>query len=72
MSPVAPRLRDAPVPAPVLRWQEAVHTPGIYDMEVDTSRLSPEACAALIREHLDSGPGPTAFPRLAALATTHG
>jgi chloramphenicol 3-O phosphotransferase len=25
-----------PVPAPVLAWQQEVHSPGIYDLEVDT------------------------------------
>jgi chloramphenicol 3-O phosphotransferase len=58
----------APAPAPVLRWQREVHIPGIYDMEVDTSALSPESCAAVIRERLEHGPPPTAFLRLAALA----
>ncbi|HYN89821.1 MAG TPA: hypothetical protein VER55_14910 [Ardenticatenaceae bacterium] len=57
---------DAPVPEPVRLWQEAVHVPGIYDLEVDTSLLSPEACAALIRQHLETGPVPSAFQRLAA------
>ena len=60
---------DAPVPQPVRLWQEAVHTPGIYDLEVDTSVLSPEACAAVIRQHLEHGPSPSAFQRLAAMAT---
>lgn len=59
---------DAP-PPPVLLWQQEVHRPGIYDLEVDTSLLSPEACAAAIRQHLDQGPPPTAFPFLAAQAT---
>ena len=62
---------DAPVPQPVRLWQEAVHSLGIYDLEVDTSVLSPEACAAVIRQHLDQGPPPSAFQRLAAMATTH-
>ncbi len=59
---------DAPVPRPVRLWQEAVHIPGIYDLEVDTSLLSPEECAELIRERLDHGPAPTAFQQLAAMA----
>jgi chloramphenicol 3-O phosphotransferase len=59
---------DGPVPEPVRRWQEAVHTPGIYDLEVDTSVLSPEACADAIRRRLDDGPPPSAFRRLAAMA----
>ncbi|HET8631577.1 MAG TPA: hypothetical protein VFL91_29500 [Thermomicrobiales bacterium] len=57
-----------PVPAPVRRWQRAVHEPGIYDLEVDTSVLSPPECAAAIRRRLDEGPPPTACRRLAALA----
>ena len=28
----------AGVPEPVRRWQDAVHVPGIYDLEVDTQR----------------------------------
>ena len=59
---------DAPVPHPVRLWQEAVHTPGIYDLEVDTSALSPEGCAEVIRQHLEHGPPPSAFQRLAAMA----
>ena len=63
---------DAPVPQPVRLWQEAIHTPGIYDLEVDTSVLSPEACAAVIRQHLEQGPPPSAFQRLAAMAAIDG
>jgi chloramphenicol 3-O phosphotransferase len=54
-----------PIPPPVLRWQQAVHVPGIYDVEVDTSVLSPEESAAVIRRCLDEGPPPSAFRRLA-------
>lgn len=57
------------VPPPVSLWQQAVHLPGIYDLEVDTSALSPEECAAVIRRRLADGPPPSAFQRLAALAT---
>jgi chloramphenicol 3-O phosphotransferase len=53
------------IPEPVLRWQRHVHQPGIYDLEVDTSVLSPEAAASLIRERLD-GPPPMAFRQLTA------
>jgi len=59
---------DAPPPDPVLRWQSAVHDPGIYDLEVDTSVLSAAECAALIRRRLETGPAPTALRRLAAMA----
>lgn len=61
---------DDPVPPPVRLWQREVHTPGIYDLEVDTSVLSPEECAAAIRRHLDGGPPPSAFQQLASMATT--
>ena len=59
---------DDAVPEPVRRWQEAVHLPGLYDLEVDTSILSPEQCAELIRTRLSGGPGGTAFALLAASA----
>lgn len=59
---------DGSVPDPVKRWQEAVHVPGIYDLEVDTSRLSPEECAVLIAQRLESGPPGIAFRRLAGIA----
>jgi chloramphenicol 3-O phosphotransferase len=60
-----------PPPRPVLLWQEAVHTPGIYDLEVDTSVLDPKACAETIRQYIEHGPPPTAIQQLAALATAH-
>lgn len=43
---------DGKVPEPVALWQQLVHDPGIYDLEVDTSILSPEECAKLIQERL--------------------
>jgi chloramphenicol 3-O phosphotransferase len=61
---------DGEIPEPVRRWQRAVHQPGIYDLEIDTSAVTPAAAAALIRERLD-GPPPTAFRELAEdLATS--
>ncbi len=55
-----------PIPAPVQRWQDAVHAHGIYDLELDTSALSPAQCAAAIRACLEDGlKSPTAFERLA-------
>jgi chloramphenicol 3-O phosphotransferase len=60
---------DGSVPPPVRLWQTAVHTPGIYDLEVDTSVLSPAESAALIRKRIEEGPAGTAFQRLAAAAT---
>jgi chloramphenicol 3-O phosphotransferase len=58
--------QDAPPPAPVQRWQQVVHEPGVYDLEVDTSLLTAQECAALIRQRLDSAAPATAFARLAA------
>ena len=60
---------DGSVPQPVRLWQQAVHEPGIYDLEVDTSVLSPEECADMIRQRLEKGPPPSAFQRLAAMST---
>ncbi|MCB9149663.1 MAG: chloramphenicol phosphotransferase [Caldilineaceae bacterium] len=57
-----------PVPAPLLRWQKAVHQPGIYDLEVDTSVLSPEECANVILARLQNGPASIAFQQLAQLS----
>lgn len=37
---------------PVRRWQEAVHGDWTYDLELDTSRLTPEECAAAIAARL--------------------
>jgi chloramphenicol 3-O phosphotransferase len=58
---------NQPVPGPVRLWQQAVHDPGIYDLEVDTSLLSPEACAEVIQRRLEDGPRPAAFERLAGI-----
>ncbi len=55
---------DGTVPDVVHRWERAVHDPGIYDLEVDTSTQTPAACAVAIRHRLDAGP-PTAFAALA-------
>lgn len=65
---VAGTAEDA-VPAPVLAWQQAVHTPGIYDVEVDTSVLSPEACADAIRRRFAEEAPPTALERLRATSS---
>lgn len=59
----------APIPPAVERWQIEVHRPGIYDLEVDTSALSPLECAAAIQRRLDEGPPSSAFRQLTALAT---
>lgn len=57
---------DGSIPGPVALWQQAVHIPGIYDLEIDTSVLSPEESADLIRRHLQVGQPPSAFKDLAA------
>jgi chloramphenicol 3-O phosphotransferase len=54
-----------PIPAPVRAWQAAVHAHGLYDLELDTSKLSPGECAAAIGAALDRVVRPTAFERLA-------
>ncbi|HEY4108029.1 chloramphenicol phosphotransferase CPT family protein [Puia sp.] len=54
-----------PVPFPVQLWQEKVHEPGIYDLEVDTTDASPEAAAAIIGAHLHlCKPTANAFDKL--------
>jgi chloramphenicol 3-O phosphotransferase len=58
---------DGSVPEPVRLWQKAVHEPGIYDLEVDTSVLSAQECAEVIRRRLESGPAPVAFHQLSAM-----
>lgn len=59
---------DGSVPAPVLRWQDAVHRSRRYDLEVDTSLASPMECAALVSDRLATGPPATAFAQLAGSA----
>lgn len=60
---------DDPVPLPVRLWQEEVHRPGVYDLEVDTSLLSPAQCADTIRRRLQQGiVRPSAIEHLAQTA----
>ena len=63
---------EEPVPLPVQLWQREVHLPGIYDLEVDTSLLSPGECAEVIRSRLEHGPPPEAFQRLAGRSPGRG
>ncbi len=65
----AARAVDGAVPLPVAAWQKSVHEPGIYDMEIDTSILSPEAGAELIRVLLKTTAAGRAFRQLAAMAS---
>ncbi|WP_059103033.1 chloramphenicol phosphotransferase CPT family protein [Shouchella shacheensis] len=60
---------DGKVPKPVRLWQELVHVPGIYDLEIDTSVLSPEESAHLISQRLKNGPRPTAFQRIEGMGS---
>jgi chloramphenicol 3-O phosphotransferase len=43
---------------------EKVHQPGIYDLEVDTSQLSPAECALKIKELVTAGQPPTAIRKV--------
>ena len=47
--------------------QRATHAHRGYDIEVDTSAMSPEECAAVIGRRLASGPRGTALSAIAAL-----
>jgi chloramphenicol 3-O phosphotransferase len=58
------RTQDGAIPEVVRRWQHEVHVPGVYDLEVDTSAMSPEDAADAIGRRLRAGP-PTAFADLA-------
>jgi chloramphenicol 3-O phosphotransferase len=58
---------NEPVPEPVIRWQSAVHTTGLYDLKIDTSVTSPTEAAGLIIARVRSLPrGTTVFERLAS------
>lgn len=57
---------DGNIPKPVSLWQQLVHQPGIYDLEVDTSMNSAGECANIIRRRLE-GPSPTAFHRIESM-----
>jgi chloramphenicol 3-O phosphotransferase len=54
-----------PIPPPVVRWQREAHGGWAYDLELDTSRLSPTECAAAIGERLRGGPPGRVLPELA-------
>lgn len=45
---------------------ELVHQHGIYDLEIDTGRHAPAACAAMIGDRLDGDQPPRAFAELRA------
>ncbi|KZL05035.1 Chloramphenicol 3-O phosphotransferase [Pseudovibrio axinellae] len=50
--PYLTQCADGEIPKPILLWQEEVHKPGIYDLEIDTARKSPDECAKLILSEL--------------------
>ena len=52
------------VPEPVRLWQEAPHVHGVYDIEIDTSVVTPEQAADTIGTLIQSWPDVTAFERL--------
>ncbi len=49
----------ATAPEPALRWEREVHGDWAYDLEVDTSQLTPEQCAQAIRRASVPGTGGT-------------
>lgn len=52
------------VPAPVRLWQEAPHAHAIYDLEIDSSAMTPDAAAALIGALIQNWPGVPVFERI--------
>ena len=56
----------------IRRWQREVHIPGIYDIEVDTSRCSPQESADKIRQFLEECPRLSAFDQLAKMQSNNG
>ncbi|MBH0157382.1 chloramphenicol phosphotransferase [Fictibacillus sp. 5RED26] len=52
---------EGKIPTPVALWQQFVHEPGIYDLEVDTSLFTSEECAAQVYERVYTGPPPRAL-----------
>jgi chloramphenicol 3-O phosphotransferase len=62
--------RGWPAYLPMVTWMyDEIHkyTRGIYDLEVDTSRLTPTECALQIQQLMAARGAPSAFHRLAAL-----
>jgi chloramphenicol 3-O phosphotransferase len=60
---------DEELLAAVERWQHEVHAHGSYDLEVDTSVLTPAQCAEIAGTRLRAGPPGTAFEMLAQHGT---
>jgi chloramphenicol 3-O phosphotransferase len=53
-------------PGLALAQLDQVHAHGVYDIEIDTSLASPQACATAIKEFLPRRTRPSAFDRLRA------
>jgi chloramphenicol 3-O phosphotransferase len=51
--------------AAVERWQQTVHAHGGYDLDIDTSVLTPAQCVQILASRLREGPSGIAFERLA-------
>jgi chloramphenicol 3-O phosphotransferase len=60
---------DEELLAAVERWQHEVHAHGSYDLEVDSSVLTPAQCAEIVAKRLRAGPRGTAFEMLARQGT---
>jgi chloramphenicol 3-O phosphotransferase len=58
------RARDDRIVGTARGQYNLAHAHGIYDVEVDTSILTPEACAERILETQQQSPRPSAFERL--------
>jgi chloramphenicol 3-O phosphotransferase len=54
----------AAVPEPVMRWQEAPHAHGVYDLEIDTALTAPNDAALAIGKLVRDFPHPSVFERL--------
>ncbi len=57
-------LRPGRFPGTACSHYELVHAHGDYDLEVDTSQLSPDSCADKIATHINTGLSPQSFQRL--------
>jgi chloramphenicol 3-O phosphotransferase len=54
-------------PGLALAQLDQVHAHGVYDIEIDTSLASPQACATTIKEFLPRRVHPSAFDRLRSM-----
>ena len=56
--------KDEPIPEEVFLWQEEVHKPGIYDLEIDTSQHPSEECAKIIMKSMINISKPMAIDKI--------